>query len=65
VGAPTATRALTACSYLTDETRLVYVLELKYGQVVIEDARTLDVTIVREHRLDGWRFVTPEVANAC
>ena len=64
MGAPAAARALTACSYLTDETRLVYVLELRYGAAAVEDARTLDVTRVPESRLYGWRHVTPEGPDA-
>ncbi len=64
MGAPTATRALTACSYLTDETRLVYVLEVERHRAVIEDASTLDITIIPAARLEPWRLVIPEVTNA-
>ena len=63
MGAPTATRALTACSYLTDETRLVYVLEVERHRAVIEDVGTLDITIIPAARLAPWRLVIPEVPN--
>lgn len=60
MGTPTATRALTACCYLTDETRLVYVLEIGRGRAVIEDASTGDITCIPSARLEPWRLVTPE-----
>jgi hypothetical protein len=55
---------LTACCYLTDETRLVYVLEVGRGRAVIEDASTFDITCVPSARLEPWRRVTPERADA-
>lgn len=62
MGAPAATRTLTAGSYLTDdEAMLVYVLSLsKDGETVIEDVRTGEVACIHATKLDGWRFVEPE-----
>ena len=59
------TRPLAARLYLTNETNLVYVLDLaEGGQAVIEDARDGEIECVPSKKLEGWRVVVPEHATA-
>ena len=60
MGDRAATQLVSTGSYLTDERRLVFVLDLpEPDQAIIEDARTGEVKCIPSRSLLGWRVVEP------
>lgn len=59
------TRPLARELYLTNERKLVYVLDIpaEGGQAVIEDARNGEIECVPSKHLEGWRIVVPRHAT--
>jgi hypothetical protein len=59
-------RALATHVYLTDETTLLYVLEVggARGAVMVEDARTGEAYKMRASALTDWRVIRSEDSDA-
>lgn len=59
------TRALATHVYVTDESTLLYVLEIGAPDAaVVEDVRTGNIVKMRASALREWRVVTPEGGDA-
>ena len=65
MGATAGTQPLTAETYVTNDIRLLYVLDLPGpGEVMVEDVRTGEISMIKSRTLNGWRLVIPEGPDA-
>lgn len=61
MGTAARTQPLSPNLWLTDEKRLLFVLDLaeQEGQAIVEDARSGEIECIPAKCLEGWRVVEP------